>query len=98
MAYRRAWDVVKGVPGKVNWEQLDVLDYIGLGQSLNDDCFSLLPVKSRDFYINTKKLITMMAFVVFNLQECSWGPLWKLEVKTIMDTSYARGPKELVYA
>lgn len=29
-AYPLAWDVVKGVPTNMNWEQLYVLDYTGL--------------------------------------------------------------------
>lgn len=33
-------DVDKGAPANVNYEQLDVLDYIGFGQFLNFECYS----------------------------------------------------------
>lgn len=41
-AYLLARDVVKGVPANLNWEPLDVLDYIGLGQYLGVERFSIL--------------------------------------------------------
>lgn len=74
-AYPLAWDVVKGTPAIINWEPRDVLDYIGLRQYLDAERFNGLPVKGRDFRINTKEVIGLTAQGAFNLLECSWGPL-----------------------
>lgn len=71
MACPLAHDVVKGAPANLNWEQMDVLDYICLVKYLDADRFKLLPVKGRDFHINIKELIGITAHGAFNLLECS---------------------------
>lgn len=96
-AYPLARDVVERAPSNLSWERLDVLDYIGLEQYLDAKRLSVLPGKGRDFCINTKKLIRLTAHGAFNLRECSWRPLWKLELKKAMDLHYACSPGELVF-
>lgn len=66
-AYLLARDVVKGTSINVNWERLDVIDYIGLGQCLDAGRFRVLPVKGRNFPINIERLIRLTAYGAFNL-------------------------------
>lgn len=51
--YPLAQDIFKEAPANLKWERLYVSNYIGLGQYLNPECFSVLPVKDPAFSINS---------------------------------------------
>lgn len=97
-AYPLARDVAKGASANVSWEGPDVLDYNDLRQYLNSERLSVLPVKGRDFSINTKRLIRLTVRGEFNLREGSWGLFQKLEPKTVMDMPHTCDREELLYA
>lgn len=82
----------------MNWERLDLLKSIGLGQCLDPERFRAPSVMGHDFRINTKELIRLTAHGPFNPQMCSFVPLQKWELKSAMYVSCARDPGHLVYA
>lgn len=48
-AFPMARNVAKGAPASMNWEQVDVLHYIGLGEFLDVEHLGERPVKNWDF-------------------------------------------------
>lgn len=62
-----------------------MLVYIGLGEYLEAERFCVLPVKGRDFCINTKGLIRLTVNGAFNHGECCRRTLQRLELMTAMD-------------
>lgn len=97
-AYLLARDVVKGLPANVNWERLDVLDYIGLRHFLDREPFCVLSVKSRDFCMNTMRQNRLTTHETFNSRQCRWGLKRKLKLKTVMNVPCGCNPRKLVYA
>lgn len=77
-AYSLAWGVVKRAQSRLNWERVDAVDYVGLGEYLDAECFDVLPVKCRDVCLNTDGWIRLAAYGACNQRKCSWGPLRRL--------------------
>lgn len=96
-AYSLAQDVARAAPTNMNWEQLDVLDYISLEKYMDAACFKVPPVIIRHFRINTKGLISLTAHGVFNLRKCRRRPLWTLKLMTAIDFPFVRNLGELMY-
>lgn len=96
-AYPLERDVVKGALTRMNWKRIDDLSYVGLGEFLNAKLLCAIHVKGCEFCTSIKRLIRMTAQGGFNQQECSWGPLWRLESKTAMELQFARYLVELEY-
>lgn len=51
----------------MNWEQVDVLDYIGLEEYRDTERFGVLLMKGRKFCTRTKGLIRLTAHGAINL-------------------------------
>lgn len=97
-AYPLAQDVVQGSSAEMNWERVNVLDYVGFGKYLVANRFGVLPENGRDFCIETKQLSRLTAYGAFSQQECSWGPPRGLELEQRWICFFARDSRELVYS
>lgn len=69
------WYVVKGAPGKVNWDRLDVLDYAGWRRFFNLMRFGALPVNGRGLRTTCKGNVPVTAHEAYNQLELHRGPL-----------------------
>lgn len=65
-AHPPAWDNVEKGAAKMNWMQMDWLNYIGLGNYLDAECFDVLSVKGCEFCTNTKVLIRLATHCAIN--------------------------------
>lgn len=65
--YPLARDVVEGASANLNWEGLNVLAYIDLGQYLDAVRFSELSLRGLDSCKNTNRLTRLIAHGAFNL-------------------------------
>lgn len=52
--YPLACNVVKGASAKVDWGEVDLLQYVSFGKYLDAENCCVLPVRGRDFYIKDK--------------------------------------------
>lgn len=96
--YPLTQNIAQRAPENINWERLDVMNYIGFGKYLDATRFSIFPVKDREFCITTIGLIRSTAHGAVNQQECGWEPLQRLELHSTMNVLSFRDPGKLVHA
>lgn len=66
----------------MDWKQVDVLHFIGLGVYLEAERFGVLLEKGCHFHSNKKGQIQIGAHGAYNQSDCNGGRLRRLELKT----------------